>query len=433
MRERQRLQYLFYAGLCAVFIFLCLNYSVAHHNIARMSKVAEVINIAGRQRVLSQHIQLLAVELANTEAADEKSKLRNELKETAIEMRYAQSLLSGELSQSPENIDASWINQIYREHNQPLVERTREFTDLALEISYSGSVTTEQKKAIRQIADQDFTNMLDIAPTRLQAEAEATLATQNSVALGLFSSAIAVLVFFAYIVFRPALRHVDLSLASGEHAKLLETVISSANDAIFLIDAPANTEAARITYVNDAFLLLTGYQREDIIGQSPNLLRGLETDQATVVEMQQALHERKPFKGEILNYSKTGEQHWLEISIVPIRNQQGEVSYFAAIERDITARKKAEGMYDDILNQLKRANQRNEAIANDLAESLHEAEMANQAKSDFLANMSHELRTPMNGVLGMAHLLSDTPLDKEQRELVGHHQWLGRNSACITE
>ncbi len=54
----------------------------------------------------------------------------------------------------------------------------------------------------------------------------------------------------------------------------------------------------------------------------------------------------------------------------------------------------------------------------DLYNAKQKADIANQSKSQFLATMSHEVRTPMNGVLGMVQLLEDTPLNDEQKEYV---------------
>lgn len=203
-----------------------------------------------------------------------------------------------------------------------------------------------------------------------------------------------------------------------ERAKLLETVIKSANDGIVITKADLTNPGPEIIYVNEAFSKITGYAPHEVIGKSPRMLQGRGTDGAALREITASLREGGTYRGELLNYNKSGEAYWLDIGIVPVRDAEGKVTHFAAIERDITQRKASEAELQQTLHQLQQANMKAEAAAQDLQESLTRAEAANKAKSDFLANMSHELRTPMNGVLGMAHLLADTPLDHDQREFV---------------
>ena len=203
-----------------------------------------------------------------------------------------------------------------------------------------------------------------------------------------------------------------------EKALLLETVIQSANDAIVITKAELKNPGPEIIYVNEAFTKISGYTAEEALGKSPRFLQSEFTKQETLDALKVALQEGKPFKDELLNVTKEGKNYWLDISIVPVKNTSSVVTHFAAIERDITAKKEEELKEKNMWVQLKRANMKAEAATRDLQESLEKAEAANKAKGDFLANMSHELRTPMNGVLGMASLLADTNLDDEQQEFV---------------
>ncbi|MEZ5690284.1 MAG: ATP-binding protein [Rickettsiales bacterium] len=204
----------------------------------------------------------------------------------------------------------------------------------------------------------------------------------------------------------------------NEKAELLDTVIKSANDGIVITKANLDNDGPKIVYVNEAFSKITGYRANEVIGKTPRILQGEQTNRETLLAIKNCLLEGKPFKGELLNYRKDGEPYWLDIGIVPVRDMEGKITHFAAIERDITDRKNSENELKQAMIQLKLTSMKAEAAAKDLQISLNKAEEANKAKSDFLANMSHELRTPMNGVLGMAHLLADTNLDSEQKNLV---------------
>ena len=193
---------------------------------------------------------------------------------------------------------------------------------------------------------------------------------------------------------------------SDQKARLLEAAIVNAKDGVIITDADFENGGPHILYVNEAITRISGYEAGELIGQSPKMLQREDTDKRVLREMRGLLESGKPFKGELKNYTKDGIAYWLDISIVPVRDERGRVTHYAAIERDITGRKASE----------KEMQIHREA-----------AEVANRAKGDFLANMSHELRTPMNGIIGLSELLLEMDLDAEQRELASAVNGSSRN------
>jgi diguanylate cyclase (GGDEF)-like protein/PAS domain S-box-containing protein len=114
-------------------------------------------------------------------------------------------------------------------------------------------------------------------------------------------------------------------------------IVTRANDIIIVTKAnPLDPPGPTIVFVNEAFTRLTGYTAEEALGRTPRILQGKLTDKATKSRIKAALIKQVPIKEKILNYTKTGNPYWLDISLVPLRNDLGEVTHFAAIERDIT-------------------------------------------------------------------------------------------------
>lgn len=118
-------------------------------------------------------------------------------------------------------------------------------------------------------------------------------------------------------------------------------------------------------------------------------------------------HVTDPYEVEIRH--SNGETRWLEISELPVINEEGKVSAAEGIAYDVTARKEAEFQKNSLNWELeKRVTERTSelhTLNSQLLKAKEDAERANSAKSSFLASMSHELRTPMNAILGMAQLL----------------------------
>ena len=217
--------------------------------------------------------------------------------------------------------------------------------------------------------------------------------------------------------------HQDISAAKHAEEQLQQAVatlrsvlVAATEQSIIATDLHGT-----ITLFNAGAEKMLGYSAHEFVGiSSPATLHLAEEVEAYGQELSQRygypvqgfrvfVHEaeRLGFENREWTYvHKDGHHLRVQLSVNAVRDAHGGLIGYLGIAQDLTERHRQ----DQVLRHAKT-----------------EAEAASAAKSMFLANMSHEIRTPMNAVLGIAHLLADTPLDDDQRQLLAKLQIAGRS------
>ncbi|WP_019142500.1 histidine kinase famiy protein [Noviherbaspirillum massiliense] len=100
-----------------------------------------------------------------------------------------------------------------------------------------------------------------------------------------------------------------------------------------------------IVFVNRAFLDLTEYAEEQVLGRNCRFLQGKDTDRQTVDEVRHALQEQRAVAVDILNYKASGKPFWNALFIGPVFDKDGQLLYYFSSQLDITSRRVSEQAY----------------------------------------------------------------------------------------
>jgi PAS domain S-box-containing protein len=159
-------------------------------------------------------------------------------------------------------------------------------------------------------------------------------------------------------------------LSESEQLLMMYRAVDSARNGVVITDP--NRPDNPIIYSNPAFTEITGYSAEEILGHNCRFLQGDDRAQPALKELRDAIKEERAITVVLRNYKKSGGRFFNELTISPVRNDQGQLVSFVGIQNDITARIEAE-----------------------------------ERISDFYAIVSHELRTPIAKIKSSLSVIAD--------------------------
>ncbi|WP_150467077.1 sensor domain-containing diguanylate cyclase [Francisella sp. SYW-9] len=138
---------------------------------------------------------------------------------------------------------------------------------------------------------------------------------------------------------------VTFSDVTHRYTHAFHDIVEHAIDGVIItkadnIDKPNGPE---IIYVNDHLIELTGYVKEELVGNTPRIFQGYDTSEESISKIRKALEKKSPIREVMLNYKKSGDVYWVDMSIFPLSLAPDDsVTHFCSIQKDITEIKKSE-------------------------------------------------------------------------------------------
>ena len=337
----------------------------------------EIINISGRQRMLSQRVVILAQNYI-----DEPNKKTKQILEENI------SLLSSSHKFLLTHVDTKELKEIFFKEN--LDKEIKDYIDL-----FNRLTKTQNKELLSdlRIISQEILPDFERIVKAYEKDDKEKLEKLETKELMIFLLIILVLILEALFIFYPASKKIKqntIELESLVYDKTKELQKSIDIISNYVIYSRTNLKG-EITYASNAFCRTSGFTKEELIGNPHNIVRHEDMESIAFRNMWETIKAGHVWRGEVKNKKKDGGFYWVDAHVSPEYDKRGNLIGYAAVRLDITSNKKIEELNKNLEIKILDEVEKNRSKDQQLHEQSKLIQMG-----ELIGNIAHQWRQPLS-------------------------------------